>query len=227
VPVSSMLKHVVTRLDGNLYSKKGESKTILSFHLWPSTSAPSPVSRLHPAQSPPNIFSAPVTAHAATHRHPSFPSPPSTRHRLPRRPAAAYPVDLPGGRPTIRPCPDRCAQPADLVVWRLSRDRRSGSRPPALAPASRDWSPPPPPNPLTRPAIVEVKPVLHLPGLLPHRRRHEEADRRRRPAPGGRRGPPTLLTRCRRPRIHTLPPSPPPGNFPSHSRQAVWVQISG
>jgi hypothetical protein len=85
VPVSSMLKHVVTRLDGNLYSKKSESKTILSFHLWPSTSAPSPVSRLHPAQSPPTFFSAPVTAHAATHRHPSFPSPPSTRRRLPRR----------------------------------------------------------------------------------------------------------------------------------------------
>jgi hypothetical protein len=69
-------------------------------------------------------------------------------------------------------------------------------------------------------AIVEVKPVPHLPGLLPHRCRHKAADRRRRPAAGGRRGPPTPLTRRRRPRIHTLLPSPPPGNFPSHSRQA-------
>jgi hypothetical protein len=33
---------------------------------------------------------------------------------------------------------------------RRRTDRRSGSRPPALAPASRDWSPPPPPNPSTR-----------------------------------------------------------------------------
>jgi hypothetical protein len=102
---------------------------------------------------------------------------------------------------------------ADRLRWRrpaaIGRRRRLLTRRPAAA-------------------IVEVKPVLHLPGLLPHRRRHEAAGRRRRPAPGGRRGPPTLLTRRRRPRIHTLlPPPPPPGNFPSHSRQAVRVQISG
>jgi hypothetical protein len=81
-----------------------------------------PPPRLHscraftPHSRPPTIFSAPVTAHAATHRHPSFPSPPSTRRRLPRRSAWRTPnyPSLPGSV-----CPA-----ADLVVWRLSRDRR-------------------------------------------------------------------------------------------------------
>jgi hypothetical protein len=82
-------------------TKKSESKTISSVHLCPSTFAPSPVLRLHPAQSPPlNIFFQPRNCPRRTS---------STRRRLPRRPAAAA---------QRRRCGSRAVRPRRVARWR-------------------------------------------------------------------------------------------------------------
>jgi hypothetical protein len=162
-------------------TKKSESKTIPSVHLWLSTSAPSP----RTLALPPNIFFRP-------RRHPSTSIVPIT------------PVDPPPPTPSIcledaqLSVPARIGVPSRRILWCGGYQEIGGEAADRLCwrwPAAIGRR-----RLLTRrpaAAIVEVKPVLHLPGLLPHRRRHEAADRRRRPAAGGRRGPPTPSTHRR------------------------------